>query len=572
MKKQNNILIFIVLFACMVLSSYPLFGNTIYGVDVHDTFFHTQRIMSIQNALKSGQFPVRIYAEIYNGYGYGAPLFYPDLFLYIPAVLCMMGIPLAASFNGFLILINLATILVGYFSFKGITKDKTIGVIATLFYHMSIYRLLDLYTRASVGECLALVFCPLVLWGFTAIKRGEYEKWFLLAIAYTGLLQSHILTFVIMVVVGFVYVLGNAKRFLNKQAICALLKAVVIAVLANIWFLLPLLQVSHMNVIAFLGTESYWQTGASFKQLFDVKCTMATGREFYNFAETYSMVKTPGMALLIGAGLLVVALLFSRKRVKEADTGLNKAQVTWYLILGVIATLMTTYVFPWKLVQKIGLLKKFVEKFQFMWRWNILAILFLSIAAAYGVYYLFIANRKYENITIILVAVFVSIFAGIYMHQYVSQATEYNSEMAMEKGYMDRLYVVPGFNTECKGDFASNIEGIEITNVNRGYLDITADFKYEIKPALEEPAYIEAPITYYPGYKAYIDGEEVETECSIWGVVRVHIPEDVMDGTLYVVYEESTMNQIANIISLLTVLGILAYGFWKGVYKRWRQN
>ena len=108
MKKQNNILIFIVLFACMVLSSYPLFGNTIYGVDVHDTFFHTQRIISIQNALKSGQFPVRIYAEIYNGYGYGAPLFYPDLFLYIPAVLCMMGIPLAASFNGFLILIFIA--------------------------------------------------------------------------------------------------------------------------------------------------------------------------------------------------------------------------------------------------------------------------------------------------------------------------------------------------------------------------------------------------------------------------------------------------------------------------------
>lgn len=568
MKKQSNILIFIVLFVCMVLSSYPLIGNTIYGVEVHDTFFHTQRIISIQNALKSGQFPVRIYAEIYNGYGYGASLFYPDVFLYIPAVLCLIGIPLAASYNLFMMLINFATIFVGYFSFKGISNNKTIATLAVIFYHLSTYRLLDVYTRASVGECLALVFCPLVLWGFTALRRAEYEKWYLLAIAYTGLLQSHILTFAIMALVGLVFVLAHIQDFLQKKAIVAVLKAVAVTITINAWFLVPLLQVSFMNVIAFLGTESFWQTGASFKQLFDVRCTMAAGREMYNYAETYSMVKTPGIALIVGAILLVIALIFARKRFVEEQTGISKNGIIWYLVLGVLTTLMTTYVFPWNFIQKIGVLKKFVEKFQFMWRFNILAILFLSIAAAYGVYYLFVVTRNNEKVVLVVATIVISLFAGVYLHQYVTQATEYNSEMAIEKGYMDRLYVVPGFNTECKGEFASNIEGIEITNVNRGYLDITADFKYETKPAIEEPAYIEAPITYYPGYKAYIDGEKVETECSIWGVVRVPIPEDVTEGTLYVAYEESVINRIANIVSLLTTLGVLAYFVWKGARKR----
>lgn len=563
MRKQKSVVIFIVLFGCMVLSCIPLLGNTIYGVDVHDTFFHTQRIMSIQNALKSGQFPVRIYSEIYNGYGYGASLFYPEIFLYIPAIFCMMGLPLAASYNLFMILINLATIVVAYVSFKGIAKDETIGAMAACFYQLSTYRLLDLYTRASVGECLALVFCPLVLWGFTAIKRGEYQKWMLLAIAYTGLLQSHILTFVIMFLVGFVYVLAHIKDFLPKKAILSVLKAVLTTICINAWFLIPLLQVSDMNVIAFLGTESYWQTGASFKQLWDVKCTMAAGRELYNFAETYSMVKTPGVSLLFGAMLLVVAFVFGRTHIDKEKNG-----ALWYLILGAVATLMTTYVFPWKIIQKIGILKTFFEKFQFMWRWNILAILFLSIAAAYGVYYLFIANRKCEIRTLVLTTVLISIFAGVYLHQYVNQATEYTSEQAIEKGYMDRLYVVPGFSTEGDGNFVSNIEGIEIANVTKGYLEITADFKCETKPILEEPAYIEAPITYYPGYNAYIDGEEVETECSIWGVIRVHIPEDVMEGTLHIVYEESVLTQMANIISLLTALGVLAYLVWKGAYLR----
>ena len=190
---------------------------------------------------------------------------------------------------------------------------------------------------------------------------------------------------------------------------------------------------------------------------------------------------------------------------------------------------------------------------------NILAILFLSIAAAYGVYYLFIANRKCENITIILVAIFISVFAGIYMHQYVTQATEYNSEMAIEKGYMDRLYVVPGFDTECKGDFASNIEGIEITNVNRGYLDITADFKYETLHALEEPAYIEVPITYYPGYKAYIDGEEVEILQT--NVMFSGIELNPGKHEIYMEYTSPYLNigMISSCIGIGLFIGIVVY-------------
>ena len=91
----------------LIVVSLPLLGIDAYRG--HDTGFHIQRIISIKNAILEGRIPVRIYTEAINGYGYGAPLFYPDIFLYIPALLCVIGIPVTVSYNIFLILINVIT-------------------------------------------------------------------------------------------------------------------------------------------------------------------------------------------------------------------------------------------------------------------------------------------------------------------------------------------------------------------------------------------------------------------------------------------------------------------------------
>lgn len=567
MKRQNNLGIMLFLVFGVIVASVPLFRNTIFGVVPHDTFFHTQRIVSIQKALEAGQFPVRIYTEIYNGYGYGAPLFYPDIFLYIPAVLCILGVPLATSYNFFLILINIATILIGYYSFFNITKSNVIGLLATMLYTLSTYRLVDLYTRSSIGECLALVFCPLAIWGFTAISRGEYKKWPVLVIAYSGLLQSHMLSLVMMVLVGMVLIVLRFKAFWNKKAIISLLKAVFFTILLNAWFLVPLLQASNMNVIAFIGKTNYWQTGADFWQLWDVRCLTAGGRELYDYGVSPSMPKTPGVLLLIGALCMVASSVLCKRDFNE-----EKKRAISYAIAGLMTTSMVTYLFPWKLVEKIRIFKLFFEKFQFIWRWNILAILFLSVAAAYGFNYVFRVGKKHTPAKVLLLVIWISLMAIPYLRQYMKQAVEYTNEEALVKGYMDNLYVVPGFDTADDGNFVSNIENIQITNVVKGYLEVTANFHCVTKNTKEEAPYIEAPVAYYPGYKAYINGEEIKAECSVWGVPRVYIPEDVMEGTLHVAYEGNIVCQIANIVSLLMILIALVYSIWKGIYKKWIKN
>ena len=67
---------------------------------------------------------------------------------------------------------------------------------------------------------------------------------------------------------------------------------------------------------------------------------------------------------------------------------------------------MTTLtLFPWKIISKIGILKQFFEKFQFMWRFNIVAVLFLSLAAAYGYYCTFEKSINGKRILIIVCAI-----------------------------------------------------------------------------------------------------------------------------------------------------------------------
>lgn len=558
MKKKEQATIILMLFTAGLIASLPLFGNTIFSVPVQDTFFHTQRIWSIKNAFAEGQLPVRIYSEIYDGYGYGASLFYPDIFLYFPAILCLMGVSLTVSYNIFLIVINFVTIGIAYYSYSKIAKSQIIGALAAVLYTLSTYRLLDLYTRGAMGEYLALIFCPLALCGLYLIKRGEYGKWWILGIAYSGLLQSHMLSFAMMTTVAVLYALVHLKKFFNGKALAAVLKAIVFMLLLNAWFLIPLLQVSGMDVIAFIGTNSFWQTDASLVQLFDVLFLSAGGHEVYTSGIAESMPKTPGTLLIIGALLVGFVLVLHSDQMDKDE----KKRILGCLIPGTIATLMITNLFPWGIVQKSAVLSSFFEKFQFMWRFNIIVILFLSLAAAYGFYYFFVnkaVGEEHEEIAgckaAITVSIVVCLSAVMYINQFVKQAEQYGAEQTMENGYMDMLYVVPGFLYASSGEINSNLVSVEYSDVVRASMCFSCDYVCKsLEVTEEEFPYIEVPLTYYPGYRAYINGENVEAECSIWGVVRVYLPEDGTEGHLQVVYEKDIFVTVAEVVSILTLI------------------
>lgn len=555
MEKREKKMIIYLLLMVAVLASLPLLGNTIFAAPVmsHDTFFHTQRIWSIKNALLEGQIPVRIYSEIYEGYGYGAPLYYPDIFLYFPAVLCIVGVPLAISYNVFLILVNIATLFIAYYSYSRIAKSKQIGVLAAVFYTLSTYRFLDLYTRGAVGELLALTFCPLILCGLTLLKRGEYDKWWVVMLGYTGILQSHILSFVMLAVMGVLYALVHFKYFLNIKSIISVMKAGSLWLVLNLWFLLPFLK--EMQALPVWGTPNFWSTGAEVVQLFDVFLNSVIGTEVFGGPIENSIPKTPGVLLIFSAVLLLLAMILYRDKMQ----GEGK-RILGCLLPGILATLMVTNVFPWELVRRIPGLRGFFPKFQFMWRFNVLAILFLSLAAAYGFYYFFVKKAANRSRALVLVSIIPCLFSLIFTNQFAKQAGQFENEEVMQNGYMDMMYLAPGFDFIRDGVIESNLEEVLCTNVVHDGSGFSCQLQYETDAVQEDDAYVDVPLTYYTGYRAYLDGASVDTTCSAKGIVRVLLPMESSGGYLEVGYEDGIWVKVANIVSLLSWIVLLSYG------------
>ena len=123
----------------------------IYQKAGHDLLFHLYRIEGIKNALLDGQFSVRVPYSWLNGYGYAVSIFYGDSFLYFPAVLRIIGFTVQGAYKAYVLVINIATILVSYYCFDKIIKDRKIAFAGCTVYSLAPYRLLCTYLRFSVG-------------------------------------------------------------------------------------------------------------------------------------------------------------------------------------------------------------------------------------------------------------------------------------------------------------------------------------------------------------------------------------------------------------------------------------
>lgn len=267
--------------------------------------------------------------------------------------------------------------------------------------------------------------------------------------------------------------------------------------------------------------------------------------------------------MIFGVIFMIFSFLHHRDEIGE-----DKRRIRLYLIAGSITLFMVTNMFPWNLFRKITVIETFIEKLQFIWRFNIFTVLFFSVVAAYGFYYYFVkdSQNKYKEITkLALLSCAVSL---IYLNQFVMYANQVNNDELLYNGAMDMLYVVPGYHNEPDAVPESNSTTMQIENIMRDTLEISFDYRdYHAN----SDVYIDVPFTYYPGYKAYINDEKTVTECSDTGTVRVNIPIEKSEGHLRVVYKEEGMIAIGNYISLVS-WGLAIIGIVSKYRDRWSKN
>lgn len=553
--RDDNAVIMLVLLGA-VFASYPLFSGTIgFG---HDLNFHLYRIEGIKDGILSGQFPVRIHPTHNNGYGYITASVYPELFLYFPAVLRIFGLSPVMAYNTFLFGVNVATALIMYYSAKGMSKSKYVGLIASIIYTLSTWRVMNLYYRAAIGEALAMVFFPLVIYGLYCLLKGDKKKWWVLALGCTGVYQSHVISTVFVVITIIAAVLMFIKNFISDRRWLGFFKAGVLTVLLNLWYLVSFITYYFGLDMAIRHTKEnteFFSNAIFPTQLFNIFNTN------FGYSQLLDKGMRSDMSLSLGVGVTIclvigIAYFIFRKK-KEIK---NESFVFGILAFGVLLLFMATTLFPWELLQQNKLINMFAGTVRMPWRFLSLASPIFCIAAAIIIGA--VSKSDMSKRIVIMVTCFVCAIT------FVSWGTAYTTQLdpALKKGYavstsgavgLDNEYYVVGTNADrLTAEKYETSDGVKVDSYYKSGTNIEAEIS-----GAKNGSYIEVPLLYYPGYSAKDNnGNKLETEDGTNHVLRINLQNGT--DTVKIKYSGLWSFKLADAVTILTLLGMSALWFY----------
>lgn len=499
---REQLVAIVVLAGAVVFISSPAFLD--YIPRGHDLGCHTGRIDGMKEAMLEGQLMPMVIPTAFNGYGI-LSFVYPELFLYVPALLRIAGATMVLAYHVLLFLINIATAVICYISVKSVLKHCAgkdqengkvinISVISTLLYLMSTYRLSDTYIRAALGETLAMIFLPLVVAGLYHLIVGDQKKWYMLAIGVTGIVQSHVLTcfliipLIVIIVIPFIKYLVTEKRWIQ----C--LYTVGAFLVLNLWYIIPfvrfyLLPLNTANLVEHY--VSYHMVLFSHLFAANLNTSFEDGADFTLAIGTVSL-----LAIIISAWFVLDKVRDTDRFKDRSFKFMTSLSVCFTFVLIISSELLPL---EW-IEEKLPVVWACIQMLQFPYR-------FLTIASICLVFMMALAllksnmDSKYFTAVIILVA-------GLcfYDSSMLIEGYEYSAEKSV-KEYSG------GFTSHMPGDYLPG--GVDLgvtqdTNVYIGSGEVTSYEKNGTHVALtyhsDEDTVITVPLFYYPCYKAELDG------------------------------------------------------------------
>lgn len=550
-RRDALVVIFAALFASM-----PLLWNGVYNG--HDLFFHLNRIEGIASGLRAGQFPVRIHASTLLGYGYAASEFYPELFLYIPAVMRNLGVSLAACVRVFEIGINLLAAVSSYFCARALFGERRVALGASVLYTLCIYRLVNMYVRATIGESLAMIFFPLLILALCEVLTRDEKKWPLLALAMTGVFMSHLLSTMfsaMMCVAAAVICLPRLIR--EPRRILACVKAALVMILCSVWFLLPMMEYSADGVSTSVVLASFrhvLRLGSFFVGFPGEVVALPEDEE--DFAYTIGVV--PGLAIMLGCALLIVRLYAQGRRAREdGEAGRADKLSLVLLALGGCALLGATEFFPWEWACNLPRpFSTFFMQMQFPWRLVGVAVPMLSLAAAWG----YMREEKHRTQALFAIAALSVVFSAYTMQIFVQQVPLLDQGSYCDTRIEQYEYTYVGTEKS-----ALNPGEIVLGKVDEWTVRDYHKQGTNLSFTLDLPqgcAYVEVPLLYYPGYRATCNGESCRVERGDNNLVRIYGVHGDTDVQVKVWFEAPEKWIAAQAVSVFGA-ALLALALWR---------
>lgn len=566
-----DINIILIIICITIIFSRLFLQGMIYG---HDSFVHLFRIANMSNNIQNGNLFSKIGYNYINGFGYGTGIFYPQINLLLSSIIYMVINDVSISLNIYVYINSLLSGIFMYCFLKYKLKDNNSAIVGSLLYIFAPYFYVQSMIRGATGETVIFLSLPLIFYGIERIfNRDKYGN-LLVIIGGIYVLQSHLISTIYVVIFVIVYLLLNYKKLLSKEIIFDLIKCILAIILTSLYFIVPFLE--HYKIG---GYNMLVDTGS------DVSKKVLTFSQLVFNSGNYNI------GILLTCMLLVLPLVFDKFK-NERKAVLN------YLILALISMVMIVCPWIWGHI-------KFLDVIQFPWRLLSYAIFFLSIVCSYLFKKL---DIKHNNIIFaLLLIICLSMFQlnNYIMNTNVRDAG-FDLNSTVENQIIDRnnsdLHTSLGGNDylpiECNIDYIAsrgpnlivtkyNIKSIRKNNLEKYYIASNNNLFYnsgKIKTVknykfkngklsayivVDGDTKIELPLIFYLGYNITLNGKKVDYVKNHNGFIEINLNN--ISGNLKVEYTGTKLDIFANIISLVSFLGINMYYLCK-IIKNHRNN
>lgn len=201
----------------------------------HDGLYHIARISQFYQSLQSGQFPVVLAPTAAGSLGY--PLFGVNYQLPYYAATFFMFIksdPIFA-YKATMSSTFILSSVFAFFLFR-LNSSNIASLTGALIFTYLPYRFANLYTRGSLGESVAIMFLPLLL--FAVSRKGiTSSKVVLIALSVFGFITSHTAVFIILLPFTLAFIMLLVRP--SKEALKKIILGIALGFLLSAFQLLP---------------------------------------------------------------------------------------------------------------------------------------------------------------------------------------------------------------------------------------------------------------------------------------------------------------------------------------------
>lgn len=560
-----------------IVINYPVVtrGYLWLGIDMRP---HLMRIDGVAKAIEARFFPTIIYSNYCNDYG-ELSCIYPDKFLYLAGFMRNRGVSLLSTYLTAHVVINFAALIIMYFCAKYVSKSKQAAVISAVIYCFITYRVYVMYCGAqSFGNGLAMLFFPIVFVALYDILFLEGKKWYLLSIGVAGIMCSHVLSTVLCIIVcAMTFVFGEILLIVmksprlkpdgQKRIFIDLTKAIGAFLVICLSTLVPFVY--------------YFSQGLTIS-----KMSLRFMDSFGNLKETLLSIDVLYYYLLIV--FVIVLIVLAKKCFGNAgddESSLFYKTYCWFLlIVGFMFFIMTTKLFPWGVFIKIPFVEKGLNMLQFAERFNLAgsSAICLGIAMLLGLVLkaCFVADNE-GNVRVaedapfkmwfrVGVIALMVILSGISCKNIQGQLDWCGSlvpdRMSGNIYYRQFGYLPAGTDISFYESAVPNC-GDWNSVENLSYIKNGTAIHYEYTCSSDNN-YMEFPLFNYKGYHAYDGaGNELDIINSEHNRILVNLTKSDEMQVIDIKFIVHPIFTICGIISLLSLVGLIAYILWINLKK-----